>query len=398
MKKGDLKSLKKVLLTTLMTASPSVSGWYAQAHGNRSSHATAEIRWSVDDYIVNRETLLNPDDLNTFLLRDLDFSIQNLKRERIRLDDQRSIVLNRLRLIEEYSEKPLIGFTPQMPSVTSREIAMMELSTRKSSLKSLSTSLDSQDAFLVDSLENLSQQKLAIEKALILTPTTKQVLNRLVANDLKAANAILQGVGTPVQVIENYIWTQLDLQNLGVAEGRTTAKYLDLNMKLAEEGMKYAVDAEMKATSPEDKLSIKKARAALLNNLANFTTPDTSRPNEVTISADKLKIGRDAAMEALKIREEIGSPLEIIKAKWMVGFHHLMNQDRSEAKKIFETTIVDSEALNDENEKAWSIFLLAVTIKRDDPVQATKLAKDATFIFEKLGDNEGLAMAAREMN
>src|SRR5262249_16883553 len=118
------------------------------------------------------------------------------------------------------------------------------------------------------------------------------------------------------------------------------------------------------------------------HNIGSFTLPD-----EGTVPASVLALGKQAAEDALKIRQELGQPAEIMRANWLVGNHYYRSGDLAKAKYYLNLARDHAVKLGDSAGIAWSDTYLAKVIRQSaklsgqkEPQAAVNLEKEARRI------------------
>jgi hypothetical protein len=308
-----------------------VASWNAQAHGNRSSHPNANVKWAVNDYVIKREALLSP---------------------------------------EADTTRELAGLQSLADSVARRSETMKGAKSEEL------------DALRKDSRE-FSERSDRLEEKLIITPTTSRAIAFIRNGETEESLRILtQGV-SPAKALENVLWAQLDLNNLGMADGQSTAVYAKEIVGLTRAASKWY---DGLAQGDRDQPAMKKGLASILFNAASFTAPDRGE-----VPADLRAFGREAAGRSLELRTQLGEPGPIQMAHWMVGLTALRAGDDAAAKKSFETSLKLAQEAKSFGEVAWSKLYLAQAIQGRDAKQAAKLTSEAEAAFRELGDQEGMA-------
>jgi hypothetical protein len=332
------ETLKKLVLGALATSGGlAVIGWHSQAHGNRSSHLSAEIRWDVDRYVFERENLLAPGADTTLALRGVISALDEINLRRSSLS------------------QPLgtLGITAsQAADLTRRNLEVEQVATR------------------------LRAEQLLIQRSMLFRPITARVLEFL--RDGRVADAIntIQAIGSAEQVLEAYVFTQLDLSNASVVEGRTTTSYAEPIRIVSEAGVAFA------RSLPQSR-DQQVALAGLLNNFASMMVPDRGTP-----TADSLRAGERAAADALAIREALGDPAPIMFARFLVGLHAYAGGQYQLAAEVFGRTVAEAQAINDQSDAAWALAYQGMSEMRATGVADSGLNRinQAIQILDNLND------------
>ncbi len=343
LKDNKLSNKKKKKLTAVILSSAlgggalGLGGWHAQAHGNRSSHNLAEIRWAPKDYVIKKSEYLFPDTVSTRSLQKLTADLADIK-------NLETIKKETLKSLENYNIKNLDEETLELKELN-------------------------------DETDKIMLEKTQLEKSLELNPLTRRVMNFFKDNNLKGAITAIEEQKDQYLVLSGYIWVQMDLYNLGMVNGHSTPKYLEEIITISEAGIKYALPIVDKY------ITAKKSAAALLNNLASFSLPDKGE-----VTSKQMEKGRNAAIKALELRKELGEPAPIMRANWMVGLHYFKADNLQMATKYFRVAINQAEKLNDREDVAWGKLYLGLSIRLDEKAHAIKLITEARGIFYELGN------------
>jgi hypothetical protein len=334
------KQLRALVYSSLIGGAASMTGmapWSnAAAHGNASSHKRAELRWNVNDFVVLRQGLLQPEDPRTVRLRSLTTRLDALARKSDVLGGSRtSLVLGNSEVGQERQK------------VT-------------------------QEARKVQS----EQEELANE--LRMRPITSEVLFFLRQGDEQGAVAAVEGVGSPEDVLTNYIWVQMDLQHNGRIGERSSSAFAKEILIVSGRAIQYYENLSERSEA------ITRAGAAIYHNLASFTLPAIGSYPE-----DAVARGREAAEKALELREELGDDDAIMRALWILGVHELRRGAPAGAEDLFrKAQAIAEDTAEQKSTLAWAqIYVGLSLIAREDTLgQGEVLVSEGRKVFEALGD------------
>jgi hypothetical protein len=310
----------------------------AQAHGNASSHAAAQLDWTFDNFTLRRETLLNPSSPSTELLSTLD---------RERRENQNAL---------GEINKSLNG------------ASTLTLAQR--------TQLRTEAQRLSESSLKLRAESMKINDRLALTPLSRQVITLLQAGDAKAAASAIEASGNPETVLRNYSLVQLDLRNLGAVDGKDTPVFFSEVLAVTQAGVAYQEKA-----APGDTASA----AGLLHNLASAASPDRG-----VMTAEQTRIGREAAEKALQIRKSLGQAESIAIAEYMVGVYAFKAGDVAKAETMFTDSVTKLQPTSNKEALAWSTMYLGKTQERQSKATARQNLDRARTFFESVKNSTAL--------
>ena len=248
----------------------------------------------------------------------------------------------------------------------------------------------------------LINQKAQLETTLKLGRTSQDVVNLLRQNDVNGATAAIEGFGEPERVLDEYLWTLLDIAYLGRQGTSFTDQTLSLFTPVAQRAKAYC--QRILGTLPKQDLSsgdryIKTKIAEIAHNIASFSLPDQG-----TTPPDLRALGQEMALFALQLRQELNQPYETMIANWMVGKYYLSARDFPAAKQYLQTSIDQATALNDLTGIAWGKTTMAAVLRAEiaaagagplppgaSPDQAAALDKDVRDIIDKVGNQNALS-------
>jgi len=236
-------------------------------------------------------------------------------------------------------------------------------------------SLDRTHPTLVGSPEHrkLVDIKASLAKKVDHQPSAGEAFKLLPAGDTVAAVASIEGLATPEGVVGEYYWTLMDVAYLG-RERETMSQFTSL----AKPAMDYA--QKTLASTPADAPANRELRtqvAQLYHHIASFTVPDDGAAN-----ANDLKLGRESAERALKLRQEMGSQHDVMVAEWMAGNHARRAADSKAAEQHLRAAAELAVALDDKAAQAWSYSYLAKALSGSKPSEAKSFEQRALLTAE----------------
>lgn len=322
-----------------------LAGMTAQAHGNASSHMEAQLRWNFDNFVIEREGVRAnfPDQIGT--LERLQSSQERMGLERLEFRQANNFDFAAL----NDDEMPILG----------------------------------QKVDNIVQYQNVGNQMLnnqvvinSIKQQTSLTPLSRSVLQQLQSGNTKKAIALIEDGNDVKQVLSTYLVVQLDLYNYGAIDQFSTATFTDEIISISKAGLAY-----QKNHAPDDL----GARAGMLHNLASSTLPDkgTARP-------DQVKFGRDAAIEALKIRKRMGDPGTIAVAEYMVGVFDYKEGNFDDAQKYFKASLKNLDGTLRFQDIAWSKLYLGLSQLSKGDNGGKELVYEVRKEFEQSGNDYGL--------
>lgn len=314
------RRLRTLIIGTLAASGAfQLNGWQVQAHGNRSSHSIAAMKSTVfrpQDYSLLRQELTAPNAADTVAL---------------------SLLYRRLN-------------------------AGLD---RDSSIRQ------------ADQIRALILEKAALEDKLRLRETVSGALRFLRAGQIDAGIAVIEGEGQPERVLQEYLWSLLDIAYLGRENDRFGNSTQREFSQVAKAAIAYC-DGVLASLPPNELVeferSLKIRIAEIYHNIASFTLPDVG-----DITADALEIGLQAALKGLKLRQELGQNKETMIANWMVGRQYEMAGETESARRFYELSIEQAQRLNDAAGLAWGKSSLA---SMEGPGAVRKLGVEVDRILD----------------
>lgn len=311
-----------VLGTLAASGAFQLNGWQAQAHGNRSSHATAALRSNLflpEDYITFRQELTAPRAEQTLVLSRLASRMDALRRS------------------------SLDGTTIRGPSGTTRELSESEAAVlgelRENSRRVLQREIDT------------------LEDQLRLRETSRQALEFIDQGDYDAVAAMIEGEGEPEHVTYEYLWTITDIAYLGRKNSDLTAEHLEQLTALSQRAMQY-IDEAREMVGGEDpthtELAVLTRIAEIYHNIASYMVPDIGSP-----TPEGLRLGHEAARKGYEMRIQLNQPTETLIALWTVAHYEGLVGNSEEAAKLHQEAIAMAERLDQPVQIAWNKMSLA---------------------------------------
>jgi len=319
-----MKKTRRLVIQTLAAAGAiDLTGWQAQAHGNRSSHSACLVAaFAPEDYVVMRQVTLAPS-------------------------------------AEE--SKQLKAYQDQLDA-----IAKQTADVSKSS-----------------QYQQLLLAKQTLEQKLQLRPVAKQALDLIKAGKPDAATQLIEGSGDNERVLANYLWTLLDFAHMGQPNSlKQTAANAEQFLPLAQSATRYAQNVldKLEGTAGAPVAVALKVRAAeVLYNVAGLSVPDSGKVPEAL-----RKLAKAASERELAVRTELQQKLELGRSYWMVGEQYFVSGDLATAKDYF-TRAVDQTTKNGDRETlAWSQVYLGKTMQKQDPQGSRRLIDEGLALAKSL--------------
>lgn len=316
------ESQRRITVSLLATSvALTLSNWDAMAHGNRSSHKSAAgFSWAPDRYILMRQELEDPQNPDTRSLRDLYNRLDNLS---------------------------VPGATPTDPA---------EPQQIRDKIKSL-------------------------EDKLRLTPLSGQVFILSKQGDTAGVAALLEGSGNTEAVLDAYNWTLLDIARRNDQGLLTTDTDLDAVVTVSHSARTYVERLQTSLTKNKeypDRMVVQSKVAALLHNIGSLTIPDIGQPTQAS-----LTVGRDAAKAELKLREELGDPLDTLRAQLVVGQQLTKSGDLEQASSVLTRAKLDADKLGHKSLQAFSrAYLADLADARKNPDAASRLRFESRSLLD----------------
>ena len=299
-----------------------LNGWQVQAHGNRSTLSASPIYRTFQPY-----------DLQISNLSTIDFSNINLTNIRLLAD------------LGQVSDE-LRSFGKSHP-----------------------------DAVKSPEYRKMAEIKATLAKKVEQRPAASDGFKLVRAGDTAGAVATIEGAGQADRSLADYHWTLVDIANLG-RERDTMSQFT----ALAKPAMDYAakvVGAQKGETLSQKDMQLRQQAAQLYHQVASFTVP-----NDGAASGDDLKLGRDAADRALKLRRETGAKREIMTAEWLAGNHARRAGDSKAAELHLREAASLAVALDDKAALAWSYNYLAKALATSKPAESKSFEHKALAAAE----------------
>ena len=310
----------------------------AEAHGNASSHAAAQLDWDFDNFVVRRESLTNPNAPTTALLRDLES--------------------RQAALIQQINTR-----------VQDFDASIDSLSDNTSKLE------DAKE--IVGSYASISEQLEQLTDTMVLRPSTKHVLELLTQGREQEAIASIESVSQdPSAVLSEYSLVQLDLINYSAVDGLSTAGMLPAIIAVSQAGVAY-----QEAHLPAETV----LAASILHNLASAAIPDTG-----SATGDQHNIGRQAASDALAIRTQLGDARAIGIAEYMVGVYQYKDRKLADAENTLAMARAKLTNTATDEQYAWATLFLGYTQLALGKAEGQHLVDEARVSFQKVGSSFGL--------
>ena len=223
--------------------------------------------------------------------------------------------------------------------------------------------------------DQLVTMRSSLEDQLRLRPSSQQVVDFLDQGDVAAATATIEGTGSTQTVLDEYLWTLLDIAYLGRDGEIFTSDHLGDFMAIAGPATTYVgtvlAGLPNSGLTPAE-LTMKERCAEILHNIASFTLPDDGLASPADMAA-----GLSAALRALQVREELGDTATIMRANWMVGNHYRKVDDLDKAEQHLTTAVNLADTLADPVGIAWGKTYLADVKRAQDPSTASRLESEA---------------------
>jgi hypothetical protein len=314
-----------------------MAGLTAQAHGNASSHASLSLDWNFDDFVINREKLLNPDGADSDPLLQLDQELREVYEHSAKLRQE--------------SEVPGASVSDRLESVTESRL----LDERAMGLE-------------------LDIKQAATQRAL--TPLSRNVLAQFQANNPAGATALIERSGTPRDVLSSYATVQLDFYNFSAVGGRSTTTLTDQIITLSDAAIAY-----QERNAPNDLVAL----GGFLHNLASAALPDIGQA-----TPEQFRIGREAAQRAVDVRRRTNDPVTTGIALYLAGVYSFKASEFDDAEKKLRESIALLENTDRTNDLGWSTAYLGFVRSAQGLEDGTLMVEQARRIFQRSGNDYAL--------
>ncbi len=212
-----------------------------------------------------------------------------------------------------------------------------------------------------------------------------QVFIHLEDGSPRKAMSVIDRAGDDQKSLGLLSISQIVIKEVGLPEGGGIPSTINLCAELAKHGTKYALSK-----------GSKKHAAMLNHNVAAFISPDFDE----NIPKNLLDLGEKAAETSLKLRREMGDPLGISWAEWMVGIFRLARKDGKAAIKHFSESSLMGSKIKDEKQKpvyvAWADLYHGKTLAKLYPEKkekAIELMMNARSLLQKTEDDWSIGHA-----
>jgi hypothetical protein len=320
-----MRQRRRLVIQTLAVAGAlDLTAWQAQAHGNRStSPCTGGM--IADDYVFTRQQTLSPTSAET-------------------------------QLLSQYQNK----------------------------LASLASA--NSDAPNTPEYQAIAMQMQTMEHRLELTPMSRSAIYLIKANNSAAATAVIEGQGDPIVVLNNYLWSMLDIAHMDEPNGLLeTGAHTGVFESLAQSAMDYIdnrLPERLSASNDSDwKMAVKVREAEVLYNIAANSMPYSGQ-----VSPGLSKLALQAAKKELAIRKELNQSLEMGRSNWILGELSLHVGDMDSAKGHLTTALDLATQSDDQPTIAWTKVYLAKVLAQSDPSAATRLRHEGLDLAQSLKD------------
>lgn len=331
------KIRRAVIGTMLAGGALGIVGMTAQAHGNASSHSKLSLDWNFDNFVVNRESLINPGTAGIDPIVTLDREVRDAVSAR-----------DALRALSERPDEPLSN--------------RMQNLGRSRLMNERALGLD------------LTLKQATTQRAL--TPLSRNVLSQLQANNPAGAVTLIERSGTPEEVLGVYATVQLDLYNYGAVDGRSTLALANEIIRICDAAIAY-----LSANAPNDLPAL----GGFLHNLASAALPDIGDPTPAQFQA-----GRAAAERAIEIRRRTSDPVTTGIALYLAGVYSLKAREYERAEQQLRQSIQLLENTARVNDLAWSKAYLGLTRLAQGDAAGAALVNEARESFRRSGNQFGL--------
>jgi hypothetical protein len=296
-----------------------------------------QLDWDFDNFVIHREALTNPSAPTTSLL-------QGLERRQAALSSE----------INAHRQ----DIEGQSDNFANRVLRLED--TRR---------FHEEGAVLNSRLREL-------KNILALRPATRKVLDQLlVGREKEAISAIESSSADPLTVLKEYSLVQLDLMNYSAVDGLSTPATLPAVISVSRAGLAF-----QKARLPNE-ASI---AASMLHNLASAAAPESG-----SVTPEQQQIGRDAATEALALRQQLGNVHDIGVAEYMVGVYQYHDKKFADAEKTFSSSRAKLSSTPPNEAYAWATLFLGYTQLDSGKPQGQALVDEARSVFAQIGSSYG---------
>lgn len=124
--------------------------------------------------------------------------------------------------------------------------------------------------------------------------------------------------------------------------------------------------------------------ASLLHNLASAAAPDSG-----TVTPEQSEIGRNAAIEALALRRQLGNDRDIGMTEYMVGVYQYRDKKFSDAEQTFSSAREKLASIPESESYAWVTLFLGYSELALGNNNGQTLIDQAKSIFVQLGSSLG---------
>lgn len=212
-----------------------------------------------------------------------------------------------------------------------------------------------------------------------------QVFRHLEDGSSEKAMLVIEQAGDDEKSLGLLTISQIVIKEVGLPEGGGIPSTISLCADLAKVGSEFAISKDSKK------------HAAMLNhNVAAFISPDFDE----NIPADLVDLGERAAERSLEIRKDMGVPLGISWAEWMVGVFRLAKDNGEAAIEHFSESSRIGDKIEDEKKKpiyvAWADLYHGKTLAKLYPAEKEKgieLMKKAHGLLKKAEDDWSIGHA-----
>lgn len=205
------------------------------------------------------------------------------------------------------------------------------------------------------------------------------VLVHFEEGDEESAIDVIEGEGSPIEIVNTYIGLQISLNEAGpdVDSGWSGTQFVDELITVSHCGAAFSRKAESA-----------QGEAIILHNLLAFLAPEFDE----NIAERHAGIGLKAAVDALELRKGLGEPLPLAQAYWDLGLYRLITGDRDGAIESFTKTVDIGEAEDSPIDVAWAKVFRAKTQLKLEGDRNLGIAdlEDSKKIFEMEDDEWGI--------
>jgi hypothetical protein len=230
----------------------------------------------------------------------------------------------------------------------------------------------------------VSLQLQTLEQRLELTPMSGKAIALINSGNPAGATAVIEGQGDPVAVLNNYLWSMLDVAHLDEPKGLLeTGAHRDAFTALASSAMDYInnrLPERLAETDSADwKTAVKVREAEVLYNIAANTVPYTGKA-----PADATALALQASRKELAIRMELKQTLELGRTNWVLGALNLNAGDPGAAQRHLSAALDLATQSNDQPTVAWTKVYLSKALAGADPAKAQQLKSEGLALAEDL--------------